>query len=77
MATASVLYMINLTVHDLKDMGDVLLLVKVSNNENLGMDPLLVKTQSGLLTTQRKKIVENIVGRGENAGNQHFLLFQQ
>ena len=23
------------------------------------------------------EIVENIVGKGENAGNQHFLLFQQ
>ena len=25
----------------------------------------------------RKKSVENIVVKGENAGNQHFLLFQQ
>ena len=29
------------------------------------------------LTTQRKKTFEKIVGKGENAGNQHFLLFQQ
>ena len=27
------------------------------------------------LTTLRKKPIENIVGKGENAGNQHFLLF--
>ena len=27
--------------------------------------------------TFRKKPLENIVGKGENAGNQHFLLFQQ
>ena len=27
--------------------------------------------------TLSKKPFENIVGRGENAGNQHFLLFQQ
>ena len=29
------------------------------------------------LTTLRKKTFENIVGKGENAGNQHFLLFPQ
>ena len=34
-------------------------------------------TQSRLLTTLRKKPFETIVGRGENAGNQHFLLFPQ
>ena len=28
-----------------------------------------------LLTTLSKKSFENIVGKGENAGNQHFLLF--
>ena len=27
--------------------------------------------------TKWKKPFENIVGKGENAGNQHFLLFQQ
>ena len=32
-------------------------------------------TQSRLLTTLKEKAFENIVGRGENAGNQHFLLF--
>ena len=32
-------------------------------------------TQSQLLTTLYKKSFENIVGKGENAGNQHFLLF--
>ena len=31
--------------------------------------------QSQLLTTQKKKTLENNVGQGENAGNQHFLLF--
>ena len=30
-----------------------------------------------LLKTLRLKPVENIVGKGENAGNQHFLLFPQ
>ena len=29
------------------------------------------------LTTLGKKPSENIVGKGENAGNQHFLLFPQ
>ena len=32
-------------------------------------------TQSRLLTTRKKKAFENILGKGENAGNQHFLLF--
>ena len=30
-----------------------------------------------LLMTLRKKPLENIVGNGENASNQHFLLFPQ
>ena len=34
-------------------------------------------TQSRLLTTLKKKPFANIVGKGENAGNQHFLLFPQ
>ena len=34
-------------------------------------------TQSRLLTTLCKKPFENFVGKGENAGNQHFLLFPQ
>ena len=34
-------------------------------------------TQSRLLTTPKKKPFENIVGKGENAGKQHFLLFPQ
>ena len=34
-------------------------------------------TQSRLLTTLGRKPLENIVGKGENAGNQHFLLFPQ
>ena len=33
-----------------------------------------LSTQSRILTTLRKKAFENIVGKGENAGNQHFLL---
>ena len=34
-------------------------------------------TQSRLLSTLEKKPFENTVGKGENAGNQHFLLFPQ
>ena len=37
----------------------------------------LFTMQSRLLTTPREKTFENIVGKGENAGNQHFLLFPQ
>ena len=38
---------------------------------------LTFSTLSQLLTTLRKKPFENIAGKGENAGNQHFLLFLQ
>ena len=34
-------------------------------------------TQSRLLITLKKKALENTVGKGENAGNQYFLLFPQ
>ena len=42
-----------------------------------GLYTLLFTAQSRLLTTLYKKPVENIAGKGENAGNQHFLLFPQ
>ena len=38
---------------------------------------LTLTTQWLLLTTPEEKPLENIVGKGENAGNQHFLLFPQ
>ena len=38
---------------------------------------LLFNLQSLLLTPLRKKPFENTIGKGENAGNQHFLLFPQ
>ena len=37
----------------------------------------LFTTQSLLSTTLEKNPFENIVGKGENAGSQHFLLFPQ
>ena len=37
----------------------------------------LFTTQSRLLTTLNYRNFENTVGKGENAGNQHFLLFPQ
>ena len=37
----------------------------------------MLTTQPGRLTTLRNRPFENIVGKGENAGNQHFLLFPQ
>ena len=37
----------------------------------------LFTTQSRLLTTIDKKAKENTMGKGENAGNHHFLLFPQ
>ena len=36
---------------------------------------LTLSTQCQLLTILEQKAFENIVGKGENAGNQHFLLF--
>ena len=40
-------------------------------------DPCPFFTQSWLLMTLRKKPFENIVGKGENAGNQHFSFFHK
>ena len=37
----------------------------------------LFSTQSRLLTTLRKKCFENIEGKGENAGTQHFHIFSR
>ena len=37
----------------------------------------LLTTHSQILTNLKKKPFENIVRKGENAGNQHFLLFLQ
>ena len=34
-------------------------------------------TQSQLLTTLKKRALENFVGKGENVSKQHFLLFPQ
>ena len=39
--------------------------------------PFNSTTLSRFLTTLTKRPFENIVGKGENAGNQHFLLFPQ
>ena len=46
---------------------------------SVGVSILLLNstTESQLLTTLGKKTFENIVEKGENAGNQHFLLFPQ
>ena len=38
---------------------------------------LSLTTQSRFLTTRSKELFENIVGKGENAGYQHFVLFPQ
>ena len=41
------------------------------------MTNLLITWFSRVLTILNKKAFENIVEKGENAGNQHFLLFPQ
>ena len=37
----------------------------------------LLTSQSRLLTTLKKNALENTEGKGENADNQHFLLFPE
>ena len=44
-------------------------------NHSLAKGGLTVYPKSQLLTTIRKESFENLLGKGENAGNQHFLLF--
>ena len=44
---------------------------------NLPSSNYLFTTQTQLLTNLKKKPFENIVGKGENASHQHFLLFPQ
>ena len=45
--------------------------------KNLSWGRELTNIRSRLLTTVRKKPFENIMGKEENAGTQHFLLFPQ
>ena len=51
------------------DRHDITLAVEVALNPNT--------TNHSTFNDPRKIHVENIVRKGENAGNQHFLLFQQ
>ena len=51
--------------------------INITNNVNEKSVRQLFTTQSQLLTTVRKKTLENIVRKGENAGNKDFLLFPQ
>ena len=51
------------------------------NNKILDLSKLKVFADNKINMTQKLKLAlgrkENIVGKGENAGNQHFLLFRQ
>ena len=51
------------------------------NNKILDLSKLKAFADDKINVTQKMKIklgrVENIVGKGENAGHQHFLLFPQ
>ena len=51
------------------------LVVLTRENQGLHGKGLTFTAQSRLLTYLRKEAFENILGKGENAGNQHFLLF--
>ena len=61
-----------------QDVGNGCAWSKGSGERLQGHDGPLVTspTQCRLLTTLKKRPVENSVRKGENAGNQHFLLFQ-
>ena len=50
---------------------------KIFEKKNAAISTFALFQQSQLLITPREKPFENIVGKGENAGNQHFLLFPQ
>ena len=52
---------------------------KLQNKDSENISPCSkpFTTYSTLLMTLRKKPFENIVGKGGNAGNQHFLPFPQ
>ena len=52
-------------------------LCKVESKKTVDWLNCIFTTQSRLLTPLEKKAFENIVGKGENAGHQHFLLFPQ
>ena len=53
------------------------LTLQTRKNQGLFGKGYLLTTQYRLLATLTKKAFENIVEKGENAGNQHVLLFQQ
>ena len=53
------------------------LVSSLSNTKILILHNKLLTTQTRLLTALKKMPFQNIVEKGENAGNQHFLLFLQ
>ena len=50
---------------------------RVVKSQDCVVKSLLYTTQSQLLTTPYRRPFETIVGKGENVGDQHFLLFPQ
>ena len=50
---------------------------QLENNFNTFDGMILAQLFTTQLTALYRKPLENIVGKGENAGNQHFLLFPQ
>ena len=65
--------MLHLHILSLSTSPKISCLVKFVDNSPTS----IFTTQSLLLTHLEKKAFENIVGKGENAGNQHFLLSPQ
>ena len=59
----------------------ILVIISLPNNKILGLYKLKALADNNINLTENLKLVleriENIVGKGENAGYQHFLLFPQ
>ena len=54
-----------------------IILLDTENGMLIEKSPKLLPTKPRILTTLKRKAFENIVGKGENAGNQYSLLFPQ
>ena len=70
-------YISSLVTDNITETAPLMLKIFASNKPLYASLYLSYTTKSQLLTNPRKRPFENIVGKGENVGNQHFLLFPQ
>ena len=64
-------------MENIKNTGIKIICVRLEPKEAFLEHYVYSTTKSRLLTTLQENPFENIVGKGENAGNQHFLFFPQ